>query len=59
MFGRSKWLLRTSPGDKNAQSRSSVALHAVTHSMWQRLQNVIKRKQNRKKKAKGEGKAGY
>ena len=56
LFGRSKWLLPTSPGDKNAQSRSSVALHAVTHSMRQRLQNVIKSKQNRKKKQRGKGK---
>ena len=31
------------PGDKKAQNKSSVALHAVSHSMPQRLQNVIKK----------------
>ena len=31
------------PGDKKAHNRSSVALLAVSHSMPQRLQNVIKK----------------
>ena len=32
------------PGDKKAQSGSSVGLHAVSHFIQQRLQNVIKNK---------------
>ena len=35
---------------KKAQKRSSVALHAVSNSMLQRLQNVIKKQR---------GKAGF
>ena len=31
------------PGDEKAQNRSSVGLHAVSHTMPQRLQNVIKK----------------
>ena len=31
------------PGDKKAQNGSSVGLHAVSHTMRQRLQNVIKK----------------
>ena len=32
------------PGDEKAQNRSSVALHAVSYSASQTLQNVIKNK---------------
>ena len=35
-----EWLLRTC--DEKAQNRSSVALHALSYSMSQTLQNVIK-----------------
>ena len=38
------------PGDKKAQNGSSVGLHAVSHTMPQRLQNVIKKKTKQKKK---------
>ena len=34
-------------GDKKAQNRLYVAPHAVSHSMPQRPQNVIKKKQRR------------
>ena len=34
---------------KKAQNGSSVGLHPVSHSMPQRLQNVIKKKQTNKK----------
>ena len=37
------------PGDKKAQNGSSVGLHAVSHTMPQRLQNVIKKKKNKSK----------
>ena len=40
-----KWL--RVPGDKKAQNRLYVAPHAVSHSMPQRPQNVIKKKQRR------------
>ena len=36
------------PGDKKAQNRSSVALHALSYSMSQTLQNVIKKKTKNK-----------
>ena len=32
------------PGDEKAQNRSSVALHALSYSMSQTVQNVIKKK---------------
>ena len=38
------------PGDEKAQNRSSVALHALSYSMSQTVQNVIK---------KTRGNAGY
>ena len=42
--GGSKWRSGPCvPGDIQAQNRSPVALHAVSHSMSQRLQNVIKK----------------
>ena len=44
-LGGSKWRSGSCvPGDKKAQNRSSVTLHAVSHSMPQRLQNVTKNK---------------
>ena len=42
-LGASKWKSGSRvPGDKKAQNRLYVALHAVSHSMPQRLRNVIK-----------------
>ena len=38
------------PGDEKAQNRSSVVLHALSYSMSQTIQNVIK---------KTRGNAGY
>ena len=43
------WASSYLPGDKKAQNGSSVSLHAVSHTMPQRLQNVIKKKQNKTK----------
>ena len=43
MFGG--WTGSCAPGDEKAQYGSPVGLHAVSHSMPQRLQNVIKKKQ--------------
>ena len=37
------WTGSCAPGDKTAQNGSSVGLHAVSHTMLQRLQNVIKK----------------
>ena len=37
------------PGDKKAQSGSSVGLHALSHFMQQRLQNVTKKKNKAKR----------
>jgi len=34
------------PGDKKVQNGSSVGLHAVSHTMPQRLQNVIKKERD-------------
>ena len=48
MFGG--WASPYAPGDKKAQNGSSVGLHAVSHTMPQRLQNVIKKNKNKNKK---------
>ena len=37
------WTGSCAPGDKKAQNGSFVGLHAVSHFMPQRLQNVIKK----------------
>ena len=44
------WASSYAPGDKKAQNGSSVGLHAVSHTMPQRLQNVIKKKTKQNKK---------
>ena len=44
------WASSYAPGDKKAQNGSSVGLHAVSHTMPQRLQNVIKKKPKQNKK---------
>ena len=38
------WTGSCAAGDKKAQNGSSVGLHAVSHTMLQRLQKVIKTK---------------
>ena len=44
LFGGSKWRSGSRvPGDKKAQNRLYVALYAISHSMPQRLQNVLKK----------------
>ena len=47
------------PGDEKAQNGSSVGLHAVSHSMLQRLQNVIKKKQQQQQQQQQKGHASY
>ena len=44
------WASSYATGDKKAQNGSSVSLHAVSHTMPQRLQNVIKKKTKQNKK---------
>ena len=44
------WASSYATGDKKAQNGSSVSLHAVSHTMPQRLQNVIKKQNKTKQK---------
>ena len=40
------WTGSCAPGDRKVQNGSSVALHALSHSMLQRLQNVYKKQKD-------------